>query len=130
MTVRVYVSTDVPDTDFTAKLVDIYPDSDAREVNILDGIRRLKSRDGLDKVVPYTSGEIVPIEIDLWSTSFVFAPGHRIGVHISSSNAPRFAVNPNTGADFIEEGGETRVAHNRVHFGGDYPSALMLPLAP
>ncbi|MFP4501984.1 MAG: CocE/NonD family hydrolase [Candidatus Hydrogenedentota bacterium] len=128
VTVRLYVSTDAPDTDFTAKLVDIYPEPDGREINILDGIRRLKLRDALDQVAPYTPGDIVPVEIDLWSTSIVFAPGHRIGLHISSSNAPRFAVNPNTGADFLEEEGETRVAHNQVHFGKDYPSALILPV--
>lgn len=128
VTVRLFVSTDAVDTDFTAKLVDIYPEPGGRVINILDGIRRLKSREGLDRTVPYTPGEVVEIEIDLWTASFVFAPGHRIGLHISSSNYPRFALNPNTGADFVVEGQETRVARNRVHLSAEHPSALILPL--
>jgi predicted acyl esterase len=128
VTVRLFVSTDALDTDFTAKLVDIYPEPDGRVINILDGIRRLKSREGLDRTVPYTPGEVVEIEIDLWSTSIVFAPGHRIGIHVSSSNYPRFALNPNTGADFVVQGEETRTARNTVHMSAQHPSALILPL--
>ncbi|HOZ48710.1 MAG TPA: CocE/NonD family hydrolase [Candidatus Hydrogenedentes bacterium] len=128
ISVTLFVSTDAPDTDFTAKLVDIYPEPDGRIINVLDGIRRLKSREGLDRTVPYTPGDVVDIEIDLWSTSIIFAPGHRVGLHVSSSNFPRFALNPNTGADFLDEGAESRVAHNAVHAGPAHASALILPL--
>lgn len=123
---RLYVSTDVPDTDFTAKLVDIYPDG--RVINIIDGIQRLKYRGTTDHVVPYTPGEVVPIEIDLWSTSIIFAPGHRVGVHIAGSNFPRFSVNPNTGAERLVKDAPTAIAHDTIHMSEQYPSALLLPV--
>jgi predicted acyl esterase len=72
----------------------------------------------------------VPLEIDLSSISWIFAPGHRIGLHVSSSNYPRFELNPNTGEDYPVEGGEMRVVHNRVHLDAAHPSALILPLRP
>jgi hypothetical protein len=128
--VKLYVSTDAPDTDFTAKLVDIYPEPDGKVINIIDGIQRLKYRRSVERTEPYTPGTVMDLEIDLWSTSFVFAPGHRIGLHIAGSNAPRFSVNPNTGADYIEEGAPAAIAHNTVHLSEDCPSALILPECP
>lgn len=115
VTVRLAVSSDAPDTDFTAKLVDIFPDG--REILLLDHIRRVKSREGYDKVAAPLTGieQTVEIEIDLWSIAWIFNKGHQIGLQISSSNFPRFEVNPNTGADFPTEDGELRVAKNRVH---------------
>jgi predicted acyl esterase len=123
---RLYVSTDARDTDFTAKLVDIYPDG--REINVLDGIVRLKYRSGGDAPDGYTPGEVVMVEIDLWSISIIFAQSHRIGLHIAGSNSPRFAVNPNTGAERMEQGQPTVIAHNTIHFGPQHPSALLLPV--
>lgn len=130
--VRLYVSSDAPDTDFTGKLIDIYPDGDGRELNILDGIHRVKYRKSFEQPEPPLTGpdQVVALEIDLWSTSIVFNKGHRIGLHISSSNYPRFEVNPNTGADYPEPGKPMRVARNRVHCDGAHPSALMLPVRP
>jgi len=115
VTVKLKVSSDAPDTDFTAKLVDVFPDG--REILLLDHIRRVKSREGYDRVAPLLTGQeqTVEIDIDLWSIAWIFNTGHKIGLHISSSNFPRFELNPNTGADFPEEGAELRVAHNRVH---------------
>lgn len=126
--VRLQVSSDVPDTDFTAKLVDIFPDG--RQLNVLDGIRRVKTRNGFDHVAPLLQGpnDIVEIEIDLWSTSWIFNTGHRIALHVSSSNYPRFEINPNTGDDFPGDGVTPRVAHNLVHVGNSKPSALILPV--
>lgn len=95
--VRLHVSTDVADTDFTAKLVDVYPDG--RHILLLDNIQRLKFRNGFDRPDPLPAGEIGQLEIDLWSTSIIFNEGHRIGLHISSSNYPRFERNPNNGKD-------------------------------
>lgn len=128
--VRLFVSSDAPDTDFTAKLLDIYPDGDGRELLMLDNIRRVKTRDGFERVAPPLEGhdDIVEIEVDLWSIAWVFNKGHRIGLHISSSNYPRFDVNPNTGADHPQPGEVMRVARNRVHTGDAYPSALILPV--
>ena len=130
--VKLYVSSDAPDTDFTAKLLDIYPEGDGRELLILDNIQRVKLRDSLEKPAPLLTGpdQVVEIEIDLWSLSWVFNTGHRVGLHISSSNHPRFEVNPNTGADFPQEGEEMRVAHNVLHLDAAHPSALILPVRP
>ncbi len=124
--VRLFVSTDAPDTDFTAKLVDIYPDG--REILMLDNIQRLKFRNGFIEPDPLEPGEVGEVTIDLWSISLIVNRGHRIGLQISSSNYPRFEVNPNTGADFPEEGEPVAIANNTIHFGEAYPSALLLPI--
>ena len=129
--VRLYISTDAPDTDFTAKLVDIYPPGDDRELLVLDGIQRVKFRNGFEKPAPLlaSADEIVEITIDLWSISWVFNTNHRIGLHISSSNYRRFDKNPNTGDDFPDEN-NLRVAYNTVHMDKAHPSALLLPVRP
>jgi len=95
--VKLWVSTDAPDTDFTAKLIDIYPDG--REINLTEGALRLKFRKGMEKADPLKPGDIAEIEIACQSVSVVFNTGHRIGVLVSSSNYPRFELNPNTGED-------------------------------
>ncbi len=136
--VRLYVSSDAPDTDFTAKLVDIYPDG--REMLMLDSIQRVKFRNGFETADPLPAGEVGVVEIDLWDISLIVNKGHKIGVQISSSNFPRFEVNPNTGADFPvyvdgpEEGkkvvdpASVRTARNTVYLDADHPSALILPV--
>jgi len=124
--VRLFVSSDAPDTDFTAKLVDVYPAPDGREILMLDSIQRVKYRLGNDQPQPALQpGQVVEITIDLGDISWMFATGHKIGLHISSSNSTRFQVNPNTGEDF--QTGSMRVAQNTVHMGGVYASALLLP---
>lgn len=125
VTVVLHVSSDTPDTDFTAKLLDVYPDG--RQVLMLDNIQRVKYRNGFEEPDPLTPGDIGRIEIDLWSISLIVDQGHRIGVQISSSNYPRFEKNPNTGADFPDDG-DLQVATNTIHFGGETPSALVLPV--
>ncbi len=124
--VRLFVSTDAPDTDFTAKLIDIYPDG--KEILMLDNIRRLKFRNGYDHADPLPPNTVGELAIDLWSISLIFNKGHRIGVQVSSSNYPRFEKNPNTGEDFPKD--ELRVAHNSVYMDKDHPSALILPVRP
>jgi hypothetical protein len=123
---RLYVSSDAPDTDFTAKLLDIYPDG--RAFGMLDGIRRLKFRRGFEKAEPLPVGEIGEIEIDLWSISLILNKGHRIGLQISSSNFPKFEINPNTGEDFPGLGEPVRKATNTIHLNALHPSALLLPV--
>ena len=127
MKVRLFVSSDAPDTDFTAKLVDVYPDG--REILLLDSIQRVKLRNGLETPDLLPPGELGELEIDLWSISIVFARGHRLGLHISSSNYPRFEKNPNTGEDFPSSD-KLRTARNSVHFSQGQPSALVLPIQP
>ena len=99
---------------------------------IVDSVRRVKTRVGYDKVAPLLDDprHVVEIEIDLQSTSWIFAEGHRIGLDVSSSNFPRFEVNPNTGADFPTGDGDMRVARNAVHMDEDHPSVLILPIRP
>lgn len=122
-----FVSTNAPDTDFTAKLVDVFPNGEAR--NLTDGILRLRYREGLDKTVLARAGEIYAITIDLGVTSNVFLAGHRIRLEISSSNFPRFDRNPNTGRPIADEI-HLRKAAQQVYHGRQYPSRLVLPVIP
>jgi putative CocE/NonD family hydrolase len=125
VSVRLFVSSDAPDTDFTAKLVDIYPDG--REILLLDSIQRVKLRRSLASPSCLAPGTVGQVDIDLWSISIVFAAGHRIGLQISSSNYPRFEKNPNTGEDFPSDD-NLRVTKNRVYTGPHHSSVLILPV--
>ncbi|MGA2434379.1 MAG: CocE/NonD family hydrolase [Bryobacteraceae bacterium] len=122
-----YVSTSQPDTDFTAKLVDVFPGGYAR--NLTDGVLRLRYRDSLEKPAPARPGQIYPIAIDAGVTSNVFLKDHRIRLEISSSNFPRFDRNPNTGRPVADEH-EFRRANETVYHGRRMPSRLLLPVVP
>ena len=126
--VRLHVSSDAPDTDFTVKLIDVYPDG--RQMLIMDNIHRLKFRNGFEKPESLPAGEMGELTVDLGPISIIFNAGHRIGLQISSSNYPRFEKNPNTGADFPTEDGESRVATNTIYLDQAHPSALLLPDRP
>jgi hypothetical protein len=123
--VVLYVSSDAPDTDFTAKFVDIYPDG--KEILMLDSIRRLKFHNGFEKPHPVKPGDTAKLDIDLWSISLILDKGHRIGVHISSSNYPRFEKNPNSGDDFPNED-NLHTAKNTIYMDKNRPSAVILPI--
>lgn len=124
-----YVSTSAVSTDFTAKLVDVYPDGKA--YNLCDGIlrRRYDQTEGRPHRETDGTSEVHEIKIRLWPTSNVFFKGHKIRVEISSSNFPRFDLNPNTGSDSTTE---TRsvIAHQKVYHGKIYPSRIVLPIIP
>ncbi len=123
--VVLYVSSSAPDTDFTAKLVDVYPDGTA--YNVQEGIQRARYREGFDKKVWFKPGDLARVRIDLQATSNYFGPGHRIRLEISSSNFPRFERNLNTGGrNFDEAGGE--VAQNTIYHSAEHPSAVILPI--
>ena len=122
-----HVSTSAPDTDFTAKLVDVFPDGHAR--NLTDGILRLRYRRSLEAPERAVPGEIYRIMIDAGVTSNVFLPGHRIRVEISSSNFPRFDRNPNTGGPIADER-TMKVARQTVLHGRTHPSHILLPVIP
>ncbi|SEN38220.1 hypothetical protein SAMN05192533_11264 [Mesobacillus persicus] len=124
--VQLWASTDAPDTDFTAKLIDVYPDG--RAYNLTDGIVRAKYREGSEEKAPLT-GEIVPYEIDLWATSNVFLPGHSIRLEISSSNFPRYDVNPNTG-NTTKDTVEMVKATQTIYHDSQHPSHVLLPVIP
>jgi len=125
ITAVLYVSTSTPDTDFTAKLTDVYPDG--RSMLLNDGIRRLRFRNSLSNPESVTPGEIYRLEIDLWSTSMVFNAEHRIRVAISSSNSPRFEPNPNTGnPDWTSS--DAVIAEQTIYVGGERSSHVLLPV--
>jgi putative CocE/NonD family hydrolase len=125
--VILHVSTSAPDTDFTAKLVDVFPDGYAR--NLTDGILRLRYRHSLEKPVPARPNEVYPITIDAGVTSNVFRAGHRLRIDISSSNFPRFDRNPNTGRPVADET-ELRNALQVVYHDRQHPSHVLLPVIP
>jgi putative CocE/NonD family hydrolase len=119
VSVHLTVSSTAPDTDFTAKLIDeIPPNSDyplGFDLNIGDSILRMRYRDGLDhQAEPMRPGETYKATITLYPTSNVFKKGHRLRIDVSSSNYPRFDVNPNTG-DPLGRGRQRRMAENAVH---------------
>jgi predicted acyl esterase len=126
--VELYGATDGLDTDFMAKLVDVYPDG--YEALVLDAPVRARFRHGRmpDQVRMMTPGAPEELDIDLWSTAITFEKGHRIAVHITSSNSPRFEVNPNTGEAAGEHKQASRVATNSVYMDVSHPSALVLPV--
>jgi len=124
--VKLWASSTAPDTDFTAKLCDIYPDG--RSMIVLDGVIRAGHRDALERTEPMEAGKIYEFEIDLWSTSLVVSPGHRVRIAISSSNAPRFEPNPNTGQPSGTDD-KTVVATNTIYMNANHPSHILLPIA-
>jgi putative CocE/NonD family hydrolase len=119
-----YVSSDRKDTDITVKLIDVYPDGTA--YNLDETIQRLRYRDGYEKPPVWMEPDSVyKVVLQPMTTSNYFAPGHRIRIEVSSSNFPRFDRNMNTGGDNYSET-TGLVAHNRVHHSTRYPSALTL----
>lgn len=127
VSVELYGSTDGPDTDFEAKLVDVYPDG--YEALVLDAPIRARYRNGRmpDDVKMMTPGTPEKLVIDMWNTAITFEAGHRIALHVTSSNSPRFEVNPNSG-EAPGDALKPRVATNTVWLDKAHPSALVLPL--
>jgi putative CocE/NonD family hydrolase len=119
--ITLYVSSDAKDTDFSVKLLDVYPDG--RAYNLCDTIQRVRYRGGYDKEIFMEKGQIYNLPVSSMSTSNYFAPGHRIRIEISSSNFPRYARNLNTGGNNYDET-EGVVAHNKVHHSSAHPSQL------
>ncbi len=125
--VILYGSSDCLDTDFTAKLTDVYPDG--RSMLVCDGILRARHRISMSSEDFLTPGEIYAFEISLGETALAFAAGHQIRLAVSSSNFDRFAVNPNTGEPFALSYDEMQVAHNTVYQEAGARSHLILRVA-
>jgi putative CocE/NonD family hydrolase len=123
--VVLYVDSSAKDTDFTAKLIDVYPDG--RALNVQGGALRMRYREGYSKNVWMKAGEVVEARLDLHATANYFGPGHRIRLEVSSSNFPRWDRNLNTGGNNFDET-EWVVANNSVHHSAQYPSHLLLPV--
>ena len=133
ISVRLWIASTAADTDFTAKLLDIYPPSsdypEGYALNLTDGILRAKFRDSWEEPELLEPGVIYPVTIQLFPTSNVFVRGHRIRLDVSSSNFPRFDVNGNTG----ENPGLSPVkipAQNSVYHDPGHPSHVTLPVVP
>ena len=124
---RLFAASSAPDTDFTAKLVDVRPDGYAQ--NLQDGIVRARYRTSLGQSSFIEPGRVYEYTIDLWATSHVVKVGHHLRVEVSSSNFPRFDRNPNTGAPL---GQDTRLeaAQQTVYHSDTYPSHIILPIIP
>jgi putative CocE/NonD family hydrolase len=122
--VTLYVSSDVKDTDFTVKLIDVYPDG--RAYNLDETIQRMRYRNGYDKpLVWMETGKVYKVTLQPMTTSNYFEAGHRIRIEVSSSNFPRFDRNLNTGGKNYDES-KGVVAHNSVHHSRQYPSEVKL----
>ena len=130
---HLHVSSDCPDTDFTAKLIDVHPPTGdfptGYAVNVTDGILRCRYRESWTEPSLMTPGTVYAITIEPFATAAVFKAGHRLRLDISSSNYPHFDLNPNTGAP---EGDwrRSQVAANTVHLDRTHPSHILLPVLP
>jgi len=133
VSVKLWVSSTAVDTDITVKLIDVYPESDdypdGYHLNLTDTIRRMRYRNSWTEPAMMTPGEPVEVTITMWPVSNVFKKGHRIRVDISSSNFPRFDVNPNTGEPV---GRHTKMirADNTIYTSADLASRVILPIIP
>jgi putative CocE/NonD family hydrolase len=133
VTVNLFISSDAPDTDFTAKLVDVYPPSKdypaGYEMNITDGIMRAKFHESPEKQVLLKKGEVYQITIKPFDTGNIFKKGHRIRLDISSSNFPHYEVNPNTGEN-PSLSTHTQIANNTIYHNAIKASYVELPMVP
>ncbi len=125
ITAKLFVSSDCPDTDFTVKLCDVFPDG--KSMLVTDGIQRASLRNSYEKRESLEPGQVYEVNVDIGSTSLILNKGHRIRVAVSSSNSPRFEPNANTG-DPHPTAGATRVATNVVHLSAEHPSHILLPV--
>jgi uncharacterized protein len=122
---KLYLSSDVKDTDLTIKLIDVYPDG--RAYNLDETIQRIRYREGYEREVFMEKGKVYEINMTPMSTSNYFEKGHSIRIEISSSNFPRFDRNMNTGGNNYDEK-EGVVATNTIHHSSRYPSSISLPI--
>jgi uncharacterized protein len=133
LVVKLWAASDGPDTDFTAKLVDVYPPSkdfpSGLDLSVGDSIVRARYRNGLGHAEMLKPGQPYAFTIEMYPTSLVFVRGHRIRLDISSSNFPRFDLNPNTGEP-LNDNRRWRSANNSVYHDPQHPSHIVLPIIP
>ncbi|MFI5227575.1 MAG: CocE/NonD family hydrolase [Gemmatimonadales bacterium] len=127
MSATIWAATDAKDTDWNVMLLDVFPNGHAQRVQ--DGLMRARFRQGFDKQVPLTPGAVEKYDMDLWFTSRVFEPGHRIRVSVSSALFPKYDRNLNTGGN-NERDSTFVVAHQRVIHDAEHPSHVTLPVIP
>jgi len=125
---KLYAASSAPDTDFVARLTDVYPDG--RSINITEGVIRARFREGLwDRPRLIEPGRTYEYVIDLQATSNVFKAGHSIRLLVTSSNFPLWDRNPNTGREPGMDG-EVQQARQAIYHDSDHPSHLVLPVIP
>lgn len=133
VSVRLFVSSTAPDTDFTAKLIAVLPPSPGypggAAINLTDSVGRLRFREGYEEEKLGVPGQVYELSFELYPTACRFAQGQRIRVDIASSNYPRFDVNPNTGGNLATER-VRRTAENTLHHDASHPSCILLPVQP
>jgi len=131
--VKLWASSDALDTDFTAKLIDVYPPSadfpGGIDLNIADSIVRARYRSGFGKAELLKPGQPYEFTIEMYPTSLLFQKGHRIRLDISSSNFPRFDINPNTGEP-LNNNRRSQTARNTIYLDPAHPSRIVLPVIP
>jgi len=133
VTVQLWIASDCPDTDFTAKLIDVHPPNEdypkGFAMNLTEGILRCRYRDSWEQPSLMVPGKVYAITIELFPVGNLFSRGHQLRLDISSSNFPHFDVNPNSGEP---EGAmeHPRIAHNRIFVDAAHPSHLVLPVIP
>lgn len=125
LTLELFISTDVPDTTFMAKLIDVYPDG--YQALVQDSAIMARYHKGLLKGEPLEKDKVYKLTIDLWSTALVFNKGHRVAVHVTSSNHPRYEVHPNS-YEPVMSYDNAPVANQTVHLSKEHPSRLILPV--
>lgn len=123
----VHAASDAPDTDFVAKLIDVYPDG--RALSMAEGIVRARYREGADKPKLLEPGKVYEFTIDMVGTSVEFQRGHRIRIDVTSSHFPQFDRNPNTGDPFGTSA-KVKIAAQTVHHSSAHPSHIVLPVIP
>jgi putative CocE/NonD family hydrolase len=127
MSATLWAASDAKDTDWNVMLLDVFPDGHAERVQ--DGVARARFRGGFDKEIPLTPGKVERYDIDLWFTSRVFEPGHRVRVAVSSALFPKYDRNLNTGGN-NERDSTFVVAHQRLVHDAAHPSHVTLPIVP
>jgi putative CocE/NonD family hydrolase len=127
VTATLHIASSAPDTDWVVRLCDVWPDG--RSLSVCDGILRARYRESLMKPTLMTPNQVYQLQVDLWSTAQVFKAGHRLRIHVTSSDFPRYDRNLNTGGRFGTES-NSAVALNTVFHDAMRPSHLLLPVLP
>ncbi len=125
--VQLYAASSAPDTDFMAKLLDVWPDGYAQR--LCDGMVRARFREGMDRPSPIEPGRPYGYDIDCWNTSQVFKKGHRIRLEVASTAFPKYDRNPNTGAP-LGRSAEMKTADQTIYHDREHPSHIVLPIVP
>ena len=133
LVVKLWAASNCPDTDFTVKLIDVYPPNadypSGIDLNVADSIVRARYRNQLSRPEFLQPGRPYEFTVEMYPTSLVFGRGHRIRLDISSSNFPRFDVNPNTGEP-LNDNRRWQVAENTVFADAQHASHIVLPVIP